>query len=79
MSRYELGEFDAVGLHRRPPKPKGKASRTTNLGAYYRCRVSGGDPLLADYEYRASDPHCCGCSVARGLEIPLQVAISLSC
>jgi len=77
MDSLGIGKYDGLRVYQ-PPKPQGEAYRPTRLGAYHRCRVSTGDPLLADYEHRASDPHRRSCSVVRRVEIPFQVAIGLN-
>jgi len=77
MDSLGIGKYDGLRIYE-PPKPQGEAYRPTSLGAYHRCRVSTGDPLLADYEHGASDPHGCGCSMVRWFEIPFQVAIGLN-
>jgi hypothetical protein len=77
MDSLGIGKYDRLRTHQ-PPKSQGKAYRPTSVGDYHRCRISTGDPLLADRKHGASDPHRCGGSVVRWVEIPFQVAIGLN-
>jgi hypothetical protein len=65
-------------VERCTPKQVRETFRTTNLGTYYRSGASDRDPVLAVYEHGAFDPHCHGCHVVRGFEVPFQVAIGLN-